>query len=270
MNAYTYKPYYIYLIAGIVLCLFAFFSSVKMPFSSQNEFQSLQEADAQYRIGETATSVVEQELAFNKALTLYLDAEPVIKTTKGKGLLHYNIANSYFQLQQYPMAVLHYYKSLSFNSNTHQTILNLNSALDILGLSKASDTPSYFYNKQHLTLSIQLFLMLTILLFLSGSLYIWIKKEWMKLPLIIMLSSWILFEGYNVYMHLSEPVEGIIVQASMFYHKPQQSIAKTDEEPLLSGRKVKILEYQQESAWVQITLPDGRVGFVLKTSIRII
>jgi len=264
------KPYYLYLVAGTFLGLLAFFSALKFPFAYGEETKKLQEAYTSYLAGEKATTIAEKERTFNQALLLYSQLESSVQTIEGKAKLQYNLGNSYFQLESYPWAVLHYYRALRLDPNNPQTKHHLDLALAKLGLSTTQVRTSPFINVHNTQLPLHLFFTMTIFLFLFLTLYIWRFQLWMNLPLVLIASSWLLLGTYYGYIRYMTPVEGVLISGSMLYHTPDEPLAKIVDDPLFSGSKVNVLEYTQNGNWAQITTADGRIGFVPKKSLRLI
>src|SRR5690348_2052936 len=78
-----------------------------------------------YREGEGASNAQERKMAFNDALTLYLQMEGDNPSAK----LCYDIANTYYQLSEYGYAILYYNKALVENPRFSEARNNLQIAL---------------------------------------------------------------------------------------------------------------------------------------------
>lgn len=72
------------------------------------EKKELTDADSSYIEGEKATTLAKRQEKFNQALSLYMNLEEEYAPTHGDGKLYYNIGNTYFQLQEYPRALLYH------------------------------------------------------------------------------------------------------------------------------------------------------------------
>ena len=69
---------------------------------------SAEKGKAYYSQGVSAATVAGQSAAFNAALDEFLGLEAAGNPVFGSGKLYYNIGNTYFQLEEYPRAILYY------------------------------------------------------------------------------------------------------------------------------------------------------------------
>jgi len=269
-NTLISKSHYLYLLTAICLSICALFASLSLTGSEEVYLKTLADAEISYNTGMNATTISEKEAAFNRSVTLYQHILPNIQTNNGKAKLFFNLANSLYQLKNYHWAALYYYKSLHYNAGNTDTQKNLERTLEKLSVDGDFENTSIVHNDFIFASALHVLLGLTIFLFISCSLYIWLKNKWLKFPLVILTSSWVMLGAYTGYIQYTTPIEGLIIEATLLYRLPNQPIAQITEDPLISGRKVQVTEYTTNSEWIQIILPTGKTGFIPKKNMRLI
>jgi len=230
----------------------------------------LKEGDESYSRGLTAKTFGERGQAFNAALSYYLELSP---RTSGK--LEYNIANTFFQLEQYPLALLHYYRAYHLMPRDTRVWTQIAETQKKLGISQISD-PGVFrklFFFQHLLSfpeRLQIFSAVTLLAFLFGSCYIWFPISWMKrwFWLAGMVSATLLISLF--YSWYFEPIEGVMLQPSTLNRDAGLEYARVLDTPIPSGTKVEVVEIREGGRWLKVVAPDGVLGYVPYNSIRMI
>ncbi|MCC5709535.1 hypothetical protein LH488_27915, partial [Klebsiella pneumoniae] len=84
-----------FFLLGLLAALFFYLILPHYPSQSDEAYQS-------YVEGEKAQTIADRKTQFNHALTLYKDLDNKYHPDFGNGKLFYNIANTYFQLGEYP------------------------------------------------------------------------------------------------------------------------------------------------------------------------
>lgn len=235
------------------------------------------QADASYIAGENATSVAERTEAFNKALTLYLELEEKNKDALafGNGSLYYNIGNTYFQLGEYPWAILYYYRALQLEPRDIKTLRNLQITQSKLTLTPP-EPPSWISRfiglQTYLSLpeKLQGVFHLGVALLMLASAYLWRPFRWLKHAMIIVMLPLLFLLGSIGYTQYFAPIEGVLVQPSVLYRDAGKQYAVVSNQPLLAGEKVFVVEERQNGAWLKILTDDGTVGFLPYDPIRLI
>ena len=235
----------------------------------------LKKAHKEYAQGELSKVPGERQEAFNKALTYYASFESQYRPQYGNGKLYYDLANSYFQVGQYPMAAFYYYQAQKLMPRDKKMATNLAEALKKLGIAPKKEGSVFnriffFHNNLSLPERLQTFFTFSFLGLLAGSLYIWNRQTALKNAAILLtfLSGVMLCSlGYT---HYISPTEGILIRSSALYRDAGLQYAKVSEEPLLSGIKVEVLDVVQKGKWIKVFTPDDKLGYVPQESIRII
>lgn len=256
---------------GIAFVLFIYFFVAQ--FSTLD--QKLELASKSYREGEMADMIATRKEAFNQALAIYRDLEKEYAPTYGNGKLDYNLGNSYFQLEEYPKAILYYLRAMNLAPRNENIQANLNVARTKLGITSEhknslSSQIFFFHNKLSLPEKLQLFFGLTLLLFILGSTLIW--KPFPSLKGLIILTSICLFalSCSLFYTQFIEPSNAVILKANLLYKDAGQQYAKVLEQPIAPGTVVTVLESTQNGKWLKIATQEGIVGFIPYESIEII
>ena len=258
------------LVLGGVINYFITASNVTRETKSQ-----LKEAQAEYFKGETAATLGKRQDAFNKALAFYTDFESQYHPIYGNGKLYYNIANSYFQVGEYPWAILYYYRAHALMPRSNKVTDNLEVTLQKVGITAKKeksvfDKIFFFHKNLSLPERLQTFFTLALFALAFSSLYIWKRNQWLKKGAILATLLSGVFLCSLGYSHYIASTEGVIVRSTALYRDAGYQYAKVIEEPVLSGNKVVILDTTADGKWLKIFTPDGDLGYVPNESIRVI
>lgn len=257
----------------IICFIFAFFCSSLC--GAENDLQdTIQEAYASYSTGETSDTISQRKEAFNRALALYTQlAEHSPKY--GDGKLYYNIANTYFQLEEYPWAILYYYRALALRPTDEKVKHNLAMGLKKLEIVEPlgpSTFQSLFFWHNNLSLPerLQLLFLLGILLLGCASIYIWWRQSWLIYVILVLLVCWVAILFSVAYTRYFSPIEGVLIHTTALYRDAGEQYAKVTDQPVLQGMKVRVLDVLHEGRWLKIYTPSGEIGYVPYTTIRIV
>jgi tetratricopeptide (TPR) repeat protein len=242
-------------------------------FQSGNE--KLKEANEKYIEGEKAQTIASRQQAFNHALTIYTELESQYHPKFGNGKLYYDIANTYFQLGEYPWAVLYYYRAMALMPREERVQRNLLLAKDKLGVTETF-TPSVFrkifFFHEYLSLPerLQLFFVLSLIAFVFCSCYMWFKTNWLKYVVAISTILAIVFLLSIGYTRYFSPLEGVLIHSADLYRDAGFQYAKVTDQPIFSGTKLRVLSVSPDGKWLKVLTPGAQVGFVSNDAIRLI
>jgi len=249
-----------------VFFLFALFAF--LPLSGIEEWEK---ANEEYAKGEKAKTLSERQMAFNNALSTYLQLESRTHPEYSNGKLYYNIGNAYFQLQEFPLAIFYYYKALNLRPSDEKVKSNLRAALSKVGL-KYTEKPFlsrlFFYIP--LPTQLQILFLLSIILFLSVIAYGWYWSKRLKILAKIFLALWLFVLASVSYIRFISPVEGVIINPTQLYRDAGEQYAKAMEKPIISGEKVRVLDSIQDGLWLKVVTSEGQIGYIPVTALRII
>ncbi len=230
----------------------------------------LERAYQSYQTGVAAQTVEGKEQSFNRALRLYLQLEG----EPGDGKLYYNIANTYFQLEQYGWAILYYLRAQQLMPRDDRIQFHLALAQAQQGI--AIEPPQKWKQRLffwHYELSqaerIQAFIAFGIVVLLFASIVVWSPNTYAKRFAGIVTFAWMILLVSLLYFQYWAPVEGVMVKAFGLYHGPAEDYALVNDEPFIPGTQVRI-ERTAEDGWLRVTAPDGKSGYVPSDVIRII
>jgi len=268
MKQFTAHPLFFFLTGVIIALGFLFFTL----FKTSNTNEPLQEAYQAYSAGELAKTVSDRKKDFNKALTLYSQVE---FRHQNDGRLYYNIGNTYFQLEEYPLAIYNYYRAQALCPNDDKINQNLQIALDKAGIKEDSKEDIFnqiFYPHYHLALSDRLrafFISgLALLAFISA--YIWYQQKWLWNVIILSGLVCLFFFCSTLYTRFISPLEGVMVQSALLYRDAGTEYAKVKDEPILGGSKVQVIDFLKQGTWVKVMTNDGTLGYVPQKSIKLL
>lgn len=237
--------------------------------------RQLNEAYASYEKGEKADTIAARKESFNRALSIYTDIEDHYDVAFSDGKLYYNIANTYFQLQEYPLASLYYYRAIALMPRNDKVKRNLDitlAKLSVPSLKEESIFKQIFFFHYYLSLPerLQLFFILGLLGTICFSLSIWFSWRFLKSAgFLLAICEMILLLSLAWTFYLA-PVEGVLTHATILYRDAGFQYAPVSEKPALAGVKVEVVDVLQEGKWLKILTPNGSLGYVPQDSIRLI
>ena len=251
--------------------LFYFLCIVSSLSFAEKDFQALsQEAYSSYQKGEQAQTISERNTAFNQALKYYSQIEAVAPS----GELFYNIANAYFQLQEYEKALLYYARAKELLPREQKIDVNLE-----IALSKISNPESWhsqywlklftlkqWFSKKEMN---YLFLTILILCFASSSLLIWFKKPiWRTTSLLLGLIFIYIFSLFVSRTYFLK-AEAVAMQNVMIYRDAGIHYGSVSDSPLSSGFLFEVLG-EEENGWIKVRLNNEVWGYVPQKNLEII
>jgi tetratricopeptide (TPR) repeat protein len=224
----------------------------------------LDEAYSQFLSTEKASTPAERALFLNRALATYQKVDYNKLSAKSQGWYWYNLGNLYFELGEYPLAVLFYERSL--NLLPREEIIKNNLTLAQQKLNPPPSINHSFISSLIKKLAVweymQWFGIFTILTFIMISLYIWINRRIFVIGSIVVLSLTFLFIIGAIFRHYGTPVQGIIIHPTLLYRGPSQNYLPADPDPILSGSKVDILEIKGSGLWFKVQTEDNEIGYI--------
>jgi tetratricopeptide (TPR) repeat protein len=232
-----------------------------------------QEANAYYQMGEKASTFEERRHAFNQALLLYSQAEQQIGTTSAT--LNHALADSYFQLGEYPWAILYYQRALKQDPRNALLKTLLEEAQQKAGLPVTSHQ---FTLTQQLLLvpflslsqRFEVFFWIALLTFLVYSTAIWLPYvgvQRLATACLILTCLGLVNLAYSYYF---TPLEGIVVTTTGLYREPSEQQPQIANDPLLPGTQVHVLQALSDGNWLKIADSTGLIGYVPTSSLRLI
>lgn len=264
---FTNKEKLVLAIIGAVLLIYILFRAV---ISSGELAASALDA---YKRGEAAKTVAERKEAFNTALNEFLQIEKEGSPTFGTGRLYYDIGNAYFQLEDYPKAILYYSRAESLMPANDLLIHNLALARAKAGVTqKNKGWLNTFLLDSWLPLPrrLQLFSFFAATAILLASLWIWSGRRWLLRCAIVSAILLAAVAANLVATRYLAPIEAVVTTASFLRTDAGTAYAKVDEKPLSPGLGVEVLSLSQDQQWAKIAMPDGTFGFVPTASIELI
>lgn len=239
----------------------------------ENPSAQLHEAQSSYLEAERTKDVAMRKEGFNRSLEKFLALEAKYSPTFGNGKLYFDIGNNFFQLEEYPHALLYYYRAELLRPRDSKVEAHLHLTEKKLGLTpldkkSAFDWLFFFHTDyslperlSHLSVAV-----LLALIFYSG--YMWTKSKVLYTFAIALLSFALLFFASVAYSYLFPNVEGIVIQSGALYRDAGTQYAKVQPEPLLPGTKVRLLNTTMGGKWIKIQTAEGTIGYLPQESLR--
>jgi len=189
----------------------------------------------------------------------------LIESGLDDGKTHEEMGSLYFQLQEYPLAILHYNQALKFYPENSAIISQLNRVQSKLGLPLTSHSflPSY-------QVSLTLFSWVGILAIGCLSILIWKRSVmWRRLSQLF-IGLGIILVLYSVGTYYFSPLEGIILRPTLLYRGAGDQYSIVSDVPLVSGMKVRVISVENNGYWLKVMASDGKIGYVDYKVIRLI
>lgn len=207
---------------------------------------------------------------FNEALSFYLHAAP----STPSGELLYNIGNCYYQLGEYGLALLYYYRAERELPRDEKIAHNIQVALTKTGLQESSTDGGFalfsfldrfsFYEKELFCVAF------LVAAFIFASLALWIRiQTFTQLAVVSFVLSMVCVISLLWTLFLS-PIEAVIVQPGVLFAGPGRQYVVAVKKPMVPGLKVRVDEIVDNGAWLKIVLPTGETGYIPKEQGHII
>lgn len=235
----------------------------------------LVEAYTSYIAGEKADTIASRKEHFNQALNAYTKLDSIYNPAYGNGKLYFNIANSFFQVEEYPWAVLYYNRALKLMPREDKVRKNLEITLEKLSITNSTADSSgkifdFFQGYFSLPERLQGFFDFSIILLALLAAHIMRPHKYIKRMIYLVGFCWLFLlisVGYTRYL---APIEGVLVRSTTLNRDAGEQFAKVSDQPTLAGNKVQVLEVLQDGQWLKILTPTGELGYVPNSAIRII
>lgn len=248
-----------------ILMQYLFLFTTAFQLSGNEIEERLQQANEWYKKGETATTFETQKEAFNHSLALYHSLESSKEQIAGLDRI---IGDNYFQLAEYPLAILYYERALQNENEPNLTIEHLKLARTKLGINAPVSIKENEFSK--ILFSPKFLLIIILLTFFISSLAIWFETQILKKlsSLAFLVLSLLLFA--HLFSYYTKPLEGIVIQTTGLFRSPLSNETQLTTEPLLAGTKVQIMQITSDENWVQISIPGGPMGYIPTANINVI
>jgi len=214
---------------------------------------------------------------YQKAINLY----QLIEKSNESDILYYNMGNAYAKLEKFGYAILYYEKSLSINPNNSDALFNLkmvnskniDKILDKSGKIETvgSNAVYTFLRSFDMTLLIIVFLVLWIsfwIILIGKKVSLTVFKKNSMTVLSILLLIVILFNGMFIAGKYYSSVHiklGVCVEREInVLEGPDESYRSLFT--VHEGLKSQITSERND--WFEITLPNGNIGWVKKSSFK--
>jgi tetratricopeptide (TPR) repeat protein len=235
--------------------------------------QDIQTGVNSYQEAEIASTIASKKELFNQALSSFLDLDLNYHPRLGSGKLEYDIGNTYFQLEQYPLAILYYKRAEQLMPRNEVVTKNLSLARQKLGLKESENHPFWeVFLLKNLSLPerLQIFSVLALLVLFLFSMWIWTKEKkiwyvgmFFLIPLLLILINL----GICYYLL---PTEAVLIRAVEIRRDAGQQFAKVGDQPILGGTVLEILETSSDGRWLKVREPGGQFGYVPAETTKII
>lgn len=231
-------------------------------------------AEESYRQGESSTVIADRKEAFNKALDLFLKLDGDYHPHFGNGKLSYDIGNTYFQLGEYPLAILYYKRAENLMPRSELIKRNLNLANEKLGLKPQENKGlfDFLLLKPFLSLPerLQIFFVLAVFTLILTSAWLWTKKQWLSnvgVIFLLLLTAAMFNLGLTYYF---SPIEGVLINSAELRRDAGKEFAKVKDEPISGGTTVEVTATSPNGKWLKVIIPGGEFGFVPVESVRLV
>jgi tetratricopeptide (TPR) repeat protein len=251
---------------ALIIVVFAFWMSYKGD-------ERLQQAEAYYLKGETASTIASRKEAFNSALSLFLTLNDQYQPIFGTGKLSYNIGNIYYQLGEYPLAIAYYKRAENLMPRSLFVKENLTQAWEKAGISemrKAHLLDGLLFKFLSLPEKLQLFFGLSLLSFLFISAWLWLKKKWLaKVSKFFLIITAVILLNLAI-IHYFSPIEAVLIHAVELRRDAGMEFAKVGDKPIPGGTEIEVVGYAYNEKWLQVIAPNGDFGYIPITSVKLI
>lgn len=235
----------------------------------------LEAAEASYQAATEASVQNVRQEQFNRALNILMSLEDKYQPSMGTGKLYADIGTVLFQLKEYPMAILYYYRAKALRPRDENLAANLNAAQSKLQVNEPEElSPMHHLFFFHYYFSVperlQLFTFLFACAIVCGSLGIWFPNYWLdKLSGLWLALSMIFLVSLGISYYFTDAY-GLLLKPTLLYKGAGKQYTTLSSDPEKAGRRVIILESSLPNSWVKIQSSNGSIGYVPQEAIRAI
>lgn len=234
----------------------------------------LQLAQQQYLLAESEQDPLKKQKNYNDALRIYAELTHEHQPEFGNGKLYYNLANSFYQLGEYPYAFFYYNKALSLSPGDQNIAFNLKAVKEQMGQMPVKERASFseilLMEFLPLPLRLQLFSLFCILFFVFWSLLLWFQKSLYKYAALLFFVVGSFFFLSVMHTRYFTPIKAVMVHASSLYKGAGEQYGKVSKEILFSGSTVQVLDAGNQGKWLKILTEEGTLGYVPSSSLKMI
>jgi tetratricopeptide (TPR) repeat protein len=270
MRRITSDPFVIFSMALIAIFLFNQFQVL----FEEDPTPMLEQISTDYEAALKTDSQSIRKSKFNAALQGLLNLEETHQPHLGNGKLYHNIGMTFFQLQEYPMAILYFTRAQGLRPRDETTAQHLAAAEKKAQLT-INHTESgimgrllWFYSAFSLPERMQLFVCFTVLVLLSVCFSIWKPNAVAdKISIICAFLSLLYLStmGWDYYLAAQE---GILITPSYLFKGPGEEFAKLSDEPTAAGQKLTLLDASMPNQWIKVQAPNGTIGYIPKKAFQ--
>lgn len=214
------------------------------------------------------------EGSYDSAAAIY---NSIIDQNYSSATLYYNLGNTYYKLNNYPMSIYYYEKSLKLDPKNEDTKHNLDIAKQFIK-DKIEPMPEFFvktwWNNLSNMFSTDLWSIVSLILLATSLACIFIyitakniviRKSTFFISLLMIILTICSFSiTTKKYKYINSQNEGIIINPTITV-KSSPSSSSVDLFVLHEGSKVKILD--QTDNWEKVKIDNGSIGWLPSTSI---
>ncbi|MBS4169456.1 MULTISPECIES: hypothetical protein [unclassified Neochlamydia] len=243
-----------------------------LPFSNSS-VPLLEQARAAYQEAAQSNNFFHRRQSLNRLLMIYHSLDKLYCPLQGNGALYSNLAETYFNLEQYPWAAFYFYQSKRLRPRDLEVEFKLKETLAKLNIP-STQSPSLlkkvfsFHFYLSLPERLEILCVFTFLFCSLASLWIW--KNWARLKILVGSVALVnlLFFCSIIYSQYFEPIEGVLIHATHLYGEKNLNLALVTLQPLRGGSKVEVLESEEQGRVLKIRTTDHLIGFISQESIR--
>lgn len=238
--------------------------------SSTNDI--IKDAASRYAKGENATTVFQRQQEFNQALQLYLDLETRFDPRSSNGKLYYNIGNTFYQLGEYPFAILYYTRAMALNNDARiqENLRTAREKAEVEAPKTSASLSSTFSLENWLSFPsrIQLFSITALLGLLLLSLTIWRPQATLRLVSFLFMAVSAFFLLTVLIELFFSPQEAVLVSSENLRKGASPEFASVMEEPIRAGSIVEVVGQEHQGAWLKVIYNGDKIGFIPVKSVR--
>lgn len=255
------------ILAGLILMLI-------IAFLMRTGDDRILKAEETYRAGESAPTIAARQNSFNQTLDSLLSLEATYRPYFGNGHLYYDIGNTYFQLGQYPLAIQNYLQAKSLMPRDDRVERNLTVARKKLALTETDSQSTldtvFFTRLLSLPERLQLFFIVSLILLLLFSGWIWTKASWYRNCSVLALSVVVILGMSLSYSRYFSPLRGVLIHATELRRDAGMAFAKVNDQPIPAGTVVNVLASSSDVTWLKVVVPSGEFGYAPQESVGVI
>jgi len=185
-----------------------------------------------------------------------------------------HIADSYFELGQYPWALVYYGRAKALTPRDRAVQGGWQSSLQKMGIESNSSSSHRLFMPFEGLLSLQeaiaLLPLCSFLSLLSFFGYVWLRRRELQGATVLWAAMALFLAGDIFYSKYMMPAKAVVVAPAQLYPFPSLKAIALEQSLLVPGDLIDVIEISSDGRWLKVSTSDKRFGYAPYTALGLI